>query len=106
MQRARLSLAVLSAVALLISVPEISHGQASSIRRRAEEAAKSRGITNAPGAEISGKAKDFAKAHSIAAATPDVREDRIAELKKRIAAGEYKIDSEKVAEKMLSEHSL
>jgi outer membrane protein OmpA-like peptidoglycan-associated protein len=40
MQRARLSLAVLSVIALLVSVPEISQAQVGSIRRRAEEAAK------------------------------------------------------------------
>ena len=40
MQRARLSLAVLSAVALLVAVPEFSQAQVGSIRRRAEEAAK------------------------------------------------------------------
>jgi negative regulator of flagellin synthesis FlgM len=74
--------------------------------RQAEEIAKHHGIPSHPSAEISGRAKEFAKAHSVAAATPDVREDRIAELKRRIASGEYKVDSEKVAEKMLGEHSL
>lgn len=72
--------------------------------RQAEEAARSRGVPG-HGAEISDKAKDFAKAHAVAAATPDVREDRIAELKKRIAAGDYKIDSDKIAEKMIGEHA-
>lgn len=57
-------------------------------------------------AEISDKARDLAKAYAVASATPDVREDRIAELKKRIASGDYKIDSDKVADKMISEHSL
>ncbi len=57
-------------------------------------------------AEISDKARDLAKAYAVASATPDVREDRIAELKKRIASGEYKVDSDKVADKMISEHSL
>jgi len=74
--------------------------------RQAEEAAKTRGIPSHPGAEISERAKDFAKAHAVASAAPDVREDRIAELKKRIASGEYKVDSEKVAEKMIGEHAL
>ena len=72
--------------------------------RQAEEVAKTRGIPN-PGAEISDKAKDMAKAYSVASATPDVREDRIAELKKRIASGEYKVDSDKVADKMIGDHA-
>lgn len=74
--------------------------------RQAEVAAKTRGIPAHPGAEISDRAKEFAKAHAVASAAPDVREDRIAELKKRIASGEYKVDSEKVAEKMIGEHAL
>ena len=57
-------------------------------------------------AEISDKAKDLAKAYAVASAAPDVREDRIAELKKRIASGDYNVDSDKVADKMISEHSL
>jgi negative regulator of flagellin synthesis FlgM len=74
--------------------------------KQAEEAAKSRGLPSNPGAEISDKAKDLAKAYAVASATPDVREDRIAELKKRISSGDYKIDSDKVADKMISEHAL
>lgn len=55
--------------------------------------------------EISDKAKEFAKARSVAMSAPDVREERIAELKKRIASGEYSIDSDKVADKMISDHA-
>jgi negative regulator of flagellin synthesis FlgM len=56
-------------------------------------------------AEISDKAKDLAKAHAVATAAPDVREDRIAEIKRRLNAGEYKIDSDAIADKMISEHA-
>ncbi len=55
--------------------------------------------------EISATAKDAAKAHAVAASTPDVREDRVAELKRKIAEGSYKIDSDAIAEKMIGEHS-
>ena len=71
--------------------------------RATEEVAKTRSAPN-PGAEISDKAKDLAKAYAVASAAPDVREDRIAELKKRIASGDYKIDSDSIADKMLGEH--
>lgn len=75
--------------------------------RQIDEMAK-----NAPGpssassskAEISSRAREAAQAHSIAAETPDVREDKVAELKKRIAEGSYKIDSDAIADKMISEH--
>ena len=34
---------------------------------------------------------------------PDVREDRIAELKEKIEQGEYKVDSEQLARKILND---
>ncbi len=34
---------------------------------------------------------------------PEVRTDRVAELKDRIKSGEYKVDSEKLAKKMLED---
>jgi len=40
----------------------------------------------------------------VAKSAPDVREDRIAELKKRIAEGKYEVDANKLADKMVSEH--
>jgi negative regulator of flagellin synthesis FlgM len=55
-------------------------------------------------AEISAKAKEFAKAKEAATSAPDVREDRIAELKKRIAAGNYQVNAEAIANKMVDEH--
>jgi len=55
-------------------------------------------------ASISGKAREFSKAKAIAAETPDVREEKIAELKKRIAAGKYKIDDNAVADRLVDDH--
>jgi negative regulator of flagellin synthesis FlgM len=49
------------------------------------------------------KADAFQKALGIARATPDVREDRVAALKKQIADGTYQVDSGKVADGMLLE---
>ena len=54
--------------------------------------------------EISAKGKDFAKAKAVASAAPDVREEKIAELKKRIAAGKYHVDADAVADRMMDEH--
>jgi negative regulator of flagellin synthesis FlgM len=54
--------------------------------------------------EISTKGKDFSKAKAVAANAPDVREEKIAELKKRIAGGKYEVDANKVASKMVDEH--
>lgn len=55
-------------------------------------------------ANISAKGKEFARAKAIATDTPDVREEKIAELKKRIAAGRYKVDSDAVADRMVDDH--
>jgi negative regulator of flagellin synthesis FlgM len=55
-------------------------------------------------ADISSRAKEFSKAKEVAAATPDVREEKVAELKRRIAAGTYSVDAQAVADKMVNEH--
>ena len=54
--------------------------------------------------EISARGKDIAHASAIASAAPDVREDKIAELKKRIAEGSYKVDANAVADRLVNEH--
>ena len=49
------------------------------------------------------RAEAFNKALDIARKTPDVRADRVADLKQRIAQGKYHIDSGKIADGMLRE---
>jgi len=49
------------------------------------------------------RAEASAKAFDIARNTPDVREDRVAMLKKQIDEGSYKIDSGKIADGMMRE---
>lgn len=76
---------------------------------KAEGAQKTGGASQAAAAgdvnsDISSKGKEFAKAKAVAAETPDVREEKIAELKRRIAAGKYKVDADAVAGKMVDEH--
>lgn len=44
-----------------------------------------------------------AKALNIARNTPDVREDRVAELKKQIQSGNYKVNPEKIADGIMRE---
>ena len=43
------------------------------------------------------------KIKSLINSEPEVRTDRVAELKDRIKSGEYKVDSEKLAKKMLED---
>lgn len=54
--------------------------------------------------EISGKARDMAQARAVAQAAPDVREDKIAALRERIAQGKYSVDAQKVADRLVDEH--
>ena len=49
-------------------------------------------------------AKDMAKAKEVANSAPDVREEKVAELKRRIAAGKYNVSPEAIADKMVDEH--
>jgi len=74
-----------------------------SINPEEGQAAKS---TSADGstAEISFRAKEMAKAKEIAAAAPDTREGKIAELKNRIQSGEYSVSANKIADKLVDEH--
>ena len=59
------------------------------------------------GVELSDRARsravDQTKAFEIAKNTPDVREDRVAAIKAKIAAGTYEVDSGKIADGMLRE---
>ena len=59
------------------------------------------------GVDVWGKGRDIAqaraKATEIARSTPDVREDRVAELKKKINDGTYEVEPEKIADGILRE---
>ena len=59
------------------------------------------------GVQISQSGKSRIEAHkralNIARNTPDVREDKVAEFKKRIAEGSYQVDSGKIADGIMHE---
>jgi negative regulator of flagellin synthesis FlgM len=56
--------------------------------------------------ELSQKAKDLQEAKKLLNEMPDVREEKVALLKKQIEDGSYRVDGEKVAGKMLEESLL
>lgn len=69
-------------------------------RRRQVEAAD--GATQgADQAGVSESARELARAHGAVEASPDVRADRVAELKTQIANGTYNPDPKEVAKKLL-----
>ena len=52
---------------------------------------------------LSSAAKDIQEAQRQLEAIPDVREDKVAQLKEQIENGTYQIDEEKIADKMLKD---
>jgi negative regulator of flagellin synthesis FlgM len=53
--------------------------------------------------DLSDKAKEFQRIRKILDKVPDVREEKVQELKERIQSGNYAVDAGKVAAKMVSE---
>ncbi len=55
-------------------------------------------------AEISQKSRELALAKNVATETPDIREDKVADLKKKISEGSYRVDSEAIADRLVDDH--
>jgi negative regulator of flagellin synthesis FlgM len=55
---------------------------------------------------LSTKARDIEKIQEILRKAPDVREDRVAQLKKKITSGEYNVNGKDVADQILREFLL
>ncbi len=55
---------------------------------------------------LSERAKEIQQARQALSELPDVREEKVAELKARIEDGTYRVDGEKVAEKIVGESLL
>ncbi len=54
--------------------------------------------------EISRSGKDYQIAKQAVAAAPDIREDRVAELKSSIKSGKYDVDTGDFAKKLLASY--
>ncbi|MBS4538150.1 flagellar biosynthesis anti-sigma factor FlgM [Clostridium sp. D2Q-11] len=52
---------------------------------------------------ISDEAKDIQKALKVAKDSPDIREEKIREIKMKVDSGNYSIDPKKVAEKIIED---
>jgi negative regulator of flagellin synthesis FlgM len=53
--------------------------------------------------ELSAQSREIKKINDVLEMTPDVRADRVAELKKQIQEDRYQVDSEAVAGKMIDQ---
>jgi negative regulator of flagellin synthesis FlgM len=85
---------------------KVTHAQQAKNGEKAAEASKSANVAASgdANADISAKGKEFAKAKAVASEAPDVREEKIAALKARIAEGRYKIDADAIADRMVDDH--
>lgn len=54
--------------------------------------------------QISERSRQMSAARTAAVNAPEVREDRVAELKKKIASGSYKVDATAIADRMVDDH--
>ncbi|KAB8037818.1 flagellar biosynthesis anti-sigma factor FlgM [Silvanigrella paludirubra] len=60
-------------------------------------------VKEAANVQISQRAKEMSMAKKVAEETPDVREDKVAQFRDLIEKGEYKADSEKIANAIVQE---
>lgn len=76
----------------------------SSAASESSSANRSSKLSDSYKAELSDRAREMSHAKAAANSTPDVREDRVAALKRKIADGSYNVDADAIAEKMFDEH--
>jgi negative regulator of flagellin synthesis FlgM len=91
-----------------VTTAETTSAAASKRTDKSSEAVKAGPAKQAdPGAaktEISAKAREFAQAKAVAGEAPDVREQKIADIKARIASGKYEVNAQAIADRMVDEH--
>lgn len=51
--------------------------------------------------QLSGRSKEIARAQEVLKSTPDVRAQKVADIKSKIESGTYNVQAEKVADAML-----
>lgn len=86
----------------------VDKSQATDTASRAKEAKEEKNqITNTQSGstvEISDNARLMKQANEIVAKTPNVRWDKVEELKQKIRSGTYQVDAGAIADKLLAEH--
>lgn len=79
---------------------------ASHSARKIQSTEPSAAASTASQVQISDEARMMKQAAQVVRDTPDVRADRVAELKARVRAGTYQVDAKSVADKLVEEHFL
>ena len=62
--------------------------------------------TGASKVDVSNRAQDMKRIKEVAMAAPDVDEAKVAKFQKLIDSGEYKVDAESVADRMVDDHMM
>ncbi len=89
----------------IVDVRTTGKADSSKVTDEKSSALKTEGDSGSSKVYLSPQARDIKKITDIALAAPDTREDRVAELQKRIDASQYKVDSKDIADKMVDEES-
>lgn len=69
-----------------------------------KKTAKPKGGSFSDKLEISQKGLDYQVAKQVVSQTPDVREDKVKQIKNQLEAGTYNIDMSEVAEKVVNRY--
>lgn len=93
-----------------IDPSQLNRVSRSNVERVATDAVESAGVAGVQAGQpvaatdqvaLSQRAEEVKAARAALAATPEIRHERVAELKAEIESGEYKVDPHKVAERIL-----
>ena len=71
----------------------------------AKKVQQNNGLSSSDQLEISQVGKDYQIAKQAIKSVPDVREDRVNELKAAIAAGTYNVSDEDIADKIINDYN-
>jgi len=61
------------------------------------------GVRGADNVQISARARELVEAQQAAKAIPDVREDKVDEVKKQVETGTYRVEGKRIALNMINE---
>ncbi len=64
------------------------------------------GTTSGDRVEFSARSREMQKIYEVLRAAPDMRSDKVSEIRKQIEEGRYRVDSETLAEKIIKESLL
>ncbi len=71
--------------------------------RPVRKAERQAGATKTDQVSISRKSREIQKLEAILANTPDIRKDKVDEIKRKLDSGQYRVDAREVARKILKE---